>query len=700
VAALCILAHHAGLPDGQLKDLLKPAVKEGVGYPPDWKVKPTIEACQDLAAIEAAITETAASGVVLPTEFRTSFNRSLKPLARMLDVRMLLSALVDADFIETEAWFDGDVAGNRRYRPEGPPLEPARALDILLKHVGELEGNARAAGTADERILAIRRGLIDACLSAADKPTGLFDLTAPTGAGKTLAMLAFALKHAAAHDLRRVVIVIPFLSIIEQTAQVYREIFEPHFGPLYVLEQHSLAGTRERSRALADKEDHCHSDSARRARNQLAENWDAPIVVTTSVQAIESLFAHRPAPCRKLHRLARSVMLFDEVQTLPATWVVPILGTLAHLASPRIGATVVFSTATQPAFKNLAKDVKEFAGATWNPVEIVPEAPKMFAQATRVRIDVYRIRHSAKTSWESLAAEIKEAHSRQVLCIVNLKRHALRLYELLQGEAEGLIHLSTSMCPAHRKAVLDEVREALRQDRPCRLISTQCVEAGVDVDFPRVLRALAPLEAILQAAGRCNRHGTRPGQGLVQVFEPERTEDENDKKDIYPPGYKYAAEEAAAAIRSLDADTLDPADLEFVTRYYRQLYDSGRAKMPTPFEEAVTAEHFATVARQMHLIEQDAINVLVPYDHDEFNRLRSEAQERGSITRAWVLQARPHTVGVFVSGSDRERLQAFLLPFEIHGEESDWWYLSDCGKECYHPQLGLKPPAEFPFLGV
>ena len=252
-------------------------------------------------------------------------------------------------------------------------------MTLLLSHVERLQ-----AGTqADHRVADVRTALHEACLDAAELPTGLFTLTAPTGSGKTLAMLAFALAHAKKHGLRRVVVVIPYLSIIEQTAQIYRGIFAPHFGEEYVLEHHSLAGGgAEQNRT--DNEGNRTEDPERR-RRLLAENWDAPLVVTTSVQMLESLFSNRPSACRKLHRLARSVILFDEVQTLLTSLAIPTLAALSHLAQA-YGSSVVFSTATQPAFTHLHETVKQHCAGGWQPREIVPEPAKLFTPLRRVEV--------------------------------------------------------------------------------------------------------------------------------------------------------------------------------------------------------------------------------------------------------------------------------------------------------------------------
>jgi CRISPR-associated endonuclease/helicase Cas3 len=319
-AALAIQGHHIGLQQASAS-----ALRE---LDPRWLAKnhPLGLRLSD-PDVEALMSEFASDGFKMPTLERSIYEWSpRRNLGDMLDVRMLFSALVDADFLETEAHFQALTPDAKNYRQRGPSLEPSRALATLLTHIGRLAQGSSAAQSVD----ALRADLLTSCLDAANQGPGLFTLTAPTGAGKTLSMMAFALKHAAQHNLRRVVAVIPYLSIIDQSVKAYREAFREMGGPLwlrrYVLEHHSLAGLGRVEGSLTAK------DAAMNQEGLLAENWDAPIVVTTSVQFLESLFANRPAACRKLHRLARSVILFDEVQTLPLRLIVPTLGTLSRLS--------------------------------------------------------------------------------------------------------------------------------------------------------------------------------------------------------------------------------------------------------------------------------------------------------------------------------------------------------------------------------
>ncbi|MEY4195705.1 MAG: hypothetical protein RLZZ226_2073, partial [Pseudomonadota bacterium] len=493
-AALAIQGHHIGLQSLSRDDLLAiNPQKLTENHPQGLALSEA-----DPALLKARLQ---ADGLIPTTPEMPLISGTLKSgFDTMLDIRLLFSALVDADFIDTEAHFQGGREG-KRYRPEGLTLHAETALQRVLAHIHHLATQTRA----DSRVATVRQTVLDASLASAEQQPGLFTLTAPTGSGKTLAMLAFALAHAARHGLRRVILVVPYLSIIEQTAAIYRDLL----GADAVLEHHSLAGLGAEDRATDDEDE--AGQSRERRRRLLAENWDAPIVITTSVQMLESLFSNRPSACRKLHRLAGSVILFDEVQTLPTGLVLPTLATLSHLAC-RYQASVVFATATQPAFEHLHERVQTHVAGGWQPRPIVPNPERLFSPLRRVK------RHwnspDEPLSWPDLAAQLREA--RQVLCIVNLKRQAKTLWEMLDDDDS--FHLSTNLCAAHRQRVLTEVRRRLRDDEPVRLIATQCVEAGVDVDFPVVFRAYGPLEAIIQAEGRCNREGRRSEPGDMHIF--------------------------------------------------------------------------------------------------------------------------------------------------------------------------------------
>lgn len=673
-AALAIQGHHIGLLS--LGRLQETDLRSTRPHPRGLRFTET--------DVSALLGHLRADGIELPPLSSSLFDdKSPATVAGMLDVRMLFSALVDADFLETEAHFRADASGQRFCRPEALELQPGRALDALLQKVRDVAGASRATAEVNR----LRQDLLDACLAAADSPPGLFTLSAPTGAGKTLAMLAFALRHAEKNGLRRVVMAIPFLSILEQTARIYRELLEPVFGDGYVLEHHSLAGTRR------EPGEDAKSDGPRDQQERpeqlarwLTENWDAPLVVTTSVQLLESLFSNRPSACRKLHRLAGSVLLFDEVQTLPPQLAVPTLAALSRLAE-RYGASVVFATATQPAFDHLHEDIKGFAPSGWQPREIAPPDLHLFERARRTRVawDVEK-----PVSWDALAGEL--AGYDQVLCIVNLKRHARTLAERLQQRGvSGLFHLSTNLCPAHRERVLAEVRQRLQDGQPCRLISTQCIEAGVDVDFPRVYRALGPLEAVAQAAGRCNRNGNLPGLGEVRVFLPE--------EEKYPPGgYCQATDATRLLLKRLPLERLeDVQSPDLFCDYYKSLYELAKVAEPSrKIREALDAREFEKMAQLYRLIDQDTISVLVPYDPNAFEDLRAELRATG-LTGKWIRKARPYTVSVF-RPKPSDLLWGYLDPaVRSRGDEdrqSQEWFVYFEASHYDRDLLGLVGPSE------
>ncbi len=660
IPALAIEGHHTGLK--QLKTT------------EDWtnSIARSLHDCPERfteSDINLLLERWRADGFMEPKKLDEHVPDYVHKAAGMLDTRMLFSCLVDADFLETEAHFEGDSQTPHKPRQDGPSLEPERALATLKAHIAQL---AKSKGNGSN-VHEMRQSLYSACLVTASGKMGVFNLSAPTGSGKTLSMLAFALRHAIQHRLSRIVLVMPFLSIIDQTAKTYRDLFsyEAGFRENYVLEDHSNAQTDEDSDQSLESgnggqprpeqgDDHQHD--AARFRRLLSQNWDAPIILTTSVQCLESLMSNRPSACRKLHRLANSVVLFDEVQTLPPDLAVPTLATLARLSS-RYRTSIVFATATQPAFDHLSPQVEALAGAAWKPREMWPDAPHHFATAAkRVRIDW---RHRPPTSWEDLADEINSTPHRQVLCIVNLKRHAQKLTQLLSEKATGdALHLSTTMCLAHRAVVLEKVRQRLAADKRVKLVSTQCIEAGVDIDFPCVYRAVAPLESIAQAAGRCNRHGTRPAPGEVVVFTPMS---QRERECLYPPGgYAAAANHTGVVLDNLcselgenkndrsilqDVEILqNPARLN---TYFRGFYDlNNAAKIKDDLETALRELHFENVAREYRIIEQNAINVLVPYEPERalFEELKSEMRSTANRgpgwLRRWIQRARPLTVGL------------------------------------------------------
>ena len=490
-----------------------------------------------------------ADGVELspPRHTLTGDPRGSKAFPLDFAIRLLYSALVDADFVCTEAHFR-DSTPEQLGRDVAPDLQPGPLLEALERFVAD-----RSTQPRSPPVRQLRASLREACSEAASLPGGLFTLTGPTGSGKTLASLEFALRHALLHGHRRIVIVLPYLSLIDQTVSVIRGLLEfagaPYDDPRYLIEHHSLANGEPTPGASVEGSNEQQEDS-RRLQGLLSENWDAPIIVTTTIQFFESLFSNRSSACRKLHRLASSVILLDEVQTLPARLAVPTLAALTCLTAPPFNASAVLMTATQPAFAHLSPKVAELCGHPWTPVEIVSDPPQLFAQIQRTKF-VWP-KEGQSTSWSELAEVIDGLDPRQALVVVNLKRHAQALLQLIP-ESSGGFHLSTTLCPAHRRLILDRVRNRLTHNEECVLISTQCVEAGVDLDFPRLYRALGPLEAIAQAAGRCNRNGG-PTPGTVTIFRPEP----EPRRQFPDDDYKRAAGVTESLLRE-HGETLDPS---------------------------------------------------------------------------------------------------------------------------------------------
>ena len=395
-------------------------------------------------------------------------------------IRMLFSCLVDADYLDTEQYLDGFRAAQRGGHA---PLSLLRERFNGYMARFSAPGKEPARGSVNET----RAEVLAACRTASRLPPGTFSLTVPTGGGKTLSGMAFAIEHAVIQGKRRIVHVIPYTSIIEQTAGTFAEIL----GDENVLEHHASLEPK-------DEDDENGPDRMKLA----SENWDAPVIVTTSVQFFESLYAARPSKCRKLHRLAGAVIVLDEAQLLPAQLRAPCVDALRQLVE-HYGVTLLLSTATQPMFKEL------------NPREIIADPAALYARLRRTRF-VWPGDMEESETWPGLAGKLKEIPS--FLCIVNTKRDAYELWNALGRD--GVFHLSTWMCPRHRRETLREIRRRLRAGEPVRVVSTQLVEAGVDVDFPVVFRALAGMDSLAQAAGRCNREGGRNGLADVHVFVP------------------------------------------------------------------------------------------------------------------------------------------------------------------------------------
>ena len=565
-------------------------------------------------------------------------------LATELFTRFLFSALVDADRLDTEGCAEDSEKKKQARRWES--FNPESLLDRLENELKQRAQKAKSEGRASAEVMTVRQEVGHLCREAAILDRGLFSLTVPTGGGKTLASMLFALRHAAHHNrsaskenqFRRIIVVIPYLSIIQQTAKEFRDLFESEASAKghVILEHHSQVedepAPKEKKKDRNNTEPNYDSVSER--RRLAAENWDAPIIVTTSVQFFESLFSRRPAKARKLHNIAQSIIVFDEIQTLPPLMLQPILNVLSELANPErpYGCTMTFCTATQPALgKNEDLPVGLENIRPIIPLDIVGTHFRALKRVTYSWPD-----EGTCIPWEELVGTVLQQKVPQALIIVNTRQAARDLHqtfrEQLGSDSDGLFHLSTWMMPVHRLAVLDEVRRRLDrknkhqgQER-CILVSTQCIEAGVDVDFPTVWRAFGPYDSIVQAAGRCNRNGLIKNreEAIVRIFHP---------KDSNPPKGLYSTAIAQTELlRKMGLAV--PEDPDSFPAYFRLLY---QLSVPDEcgIQRARSRLHFKEVDELFEFIEQNTIAVLIRnyYDGEQFDKteggkLYEEAQSR------------------------------------------------------------------------
>lgn len=578
ILAYLIAGHHAGLPDWYSEETGGKALSIRLGA----------EQNHLLDRIPAQS---------IPQEILTQ----AKPTAKLrggaeglhLWLRMLFSCLVDADFLDTEAFMDGDKAAARSgYR------DIADLMDRFDKHMDALASNAD-----NTPVNVIRADILRQCRDKASLAPGLFSLTVPTGGGKTLSGMAFTLRHAVQHKKQRIIYVIPYTSIIEQTAGIFRDIFGDN-----VVEHHANLDP--------DKED---------ARSRLAtENWDAPIIVTTNVQFFESLFAARTSRCRKLHNIVNSVVVLDEAQLLPPEFLQPIADVMNQLAA-HYGVTFVLSTATQPALGSF----QSFGGQPFRGLDDVREimdAPDALYQALqRVEVSVPSDLQTPR-DWQSIADELVKHPS--VLCVVNRRDDARELHCLMTAKEDGkdALHLSALMCGEHRSKVIADIKARLKRNEPVRVISTQLVEAGVDVDFPVVYRALAGLDSIAQAAGRCNREGKQDSLGRVVVFVSPKPA---------PPGLLRQA--AQISVSLLSGNESNVLGRNLAKQFFEHLYVRAPSLDKHGIHDLLTRGarecqiQFRTTAEKFRLIDDTAYQTfLVRYGDNDvlLGKLEKEGPQR------------------------------------------------------------------------
>lgn len=652
VLAFLIAGHHAGLPDGDPADGARASLSARLAAE---NADSQREYRESLAqAVPPDIVDASASLAIMPNA-QSNFS---------LWLRMLFSCLVDADFLDTERYFDSAKFALRGQHPSLAALKSALDGHLATLSAQALRSSAGLINTQRAKVLA-------SCREKATLSPGFFTLTVPTGGGKTLSSLAFALDHAITHGKRRIVYAIPYTSIIEQTSEVFRGVFSA-LGSEVIVEHHSNL----------DVDDKAETHATRLA----AENWDAPLIVTTNVQLFESLHATRTSRCRKLHNLVDSVIVLDEAQMVPRDFLTPILNVLKALVA-HYGVTVVLCTATQPMLASRYEPVsgRKLLDGIDDAREIADDVDGLFAALRRVDVHLPSSMDE-RSDWQTLATRLREQEC--VLAIVSTRADARDLYLALNDP--DAIHLSASMCAEHRSRTLAEVRARLlaRRDgsdlRPLRVVSTQLVEAGVDVDFPVVFRAMAGMDSIAQAAGRCNREGRLNGPGQVHVFNPPHEA---------PPGLLKQGEQTTRSMLAAGqvADPLAPATFR---RYFDGLY----AKDAVDFDRHAIGEllrpdraAFRTAAARFRLIDDDAEAVVVPYKGPD-------GAIAASPVDAWL--------GVLAGDGNarwaRRKLQRYTV--NVHRREFDamlrqgdvvvsagLWLALDCR---YDPRFGLLPAAD------
>ncbi len=606
-----IAGHHGGLADwnaGELGQGLAPRL-DSIEAQTEYA-----EALQAASTAMPALCDAPSKAELLNAALNTSsLSERGQPLARSIWLRMLFSALVDADFLDTEAHFKPKSVDHRAGFPN-----MAQYRDMLNAKLKRMAEQVALQGLTDSAVMQARAAVLAQCRHKASLPPGVFSLTVPTGGGKTLSSLAFALEHACQHGLRRVVYAIPYTSIIEQTASVFGAIF----GAENLVEHHSQAD----------------ADPAQEtARSRLAcENWDAPLVVTTNVQLLESLFADRPSRCRKLHRLAGSVIILDEAQMLPPEFLQPVLDALNVLLT-HYGITLLLCTATQPALTDMAAfDPKRELRGLPVPTPIIDDEAALFAHLQRTTVQ-WPDDLTTPIEWPELLPRLLACPS--ALVIVNTRRDAAELTRALPA---GTQHLSAAMCGAHRQAVVAEIRQRLKAQRegdttPFYVVSTQLIEAGVDVDFPVVFRALAGLDSIAQAAGRCNREGLQ-AQGDVHVF----------VRPI-PKLLTQLCNAAATTVSLHDQALTDALAPEAFERYFKLFYshqpsfDVRDVKTELEDRDGRLQFNFRTAAKKFRLIDdEDQASLLVPYHLIDKQHAHLEpliASLKSGKTDRWLMRA-------------------------------------------------------------
>lgn len=647
-----IAGHHGGLPNSGSVDICEEGTlrQKLSSKIPAWESEnPALQKELSALADQAHLSLCSLPDSVKSQFFKNGYSASFW-------MRMLYSSLVDADFLATEQFISKDQADYRSHSDIPPLAKLAALLETRLTQFTEQ--------SEETPVNQVRAEVSQACLDAASQTPGIFSLTVPTGGGKTLASLRFALQHALQHGMKRIIYVIPYTSIIEQTAEVFRQLFA-ELGDHVVLEHHSnIREAEQDSKTLL-------------WAKLVSENWDAPLIITTSAQFFDSLHAAKPSKCRKLHNIAKSIIILDEAQMLPIKVLHPCLNALSEL--PYYNSSLILCTATQPALSKR----KDFTFGLKDVREIIPHPRQHFERLKRTNVEWAYGDKEALLKEEDIA-EILSQHP-QALCIVDTRRLAANLFHALLVQCkESIFHLSAAMCPDHRSAVLDEVKARLVQGLPCRLISTQLIEAGVDIDFPVVMRSVAGMDSLAQAAGRCNREG-KLASGKMILF---RSEKPSPLDDI-----RKAADSASEILSELqpgsDIFTPDLIEQYFNLHYWRRSKEMDQLEVlsclpDNPSEH--TGYKFRELAKRFKLIDDDSCPVIVPWSPSAKQDCEQLRQAYDATTRRTILRRLQRSI-VSLNPRDYQQLKAIGGIQTVH-EYYD--ILTNTLPEFYNPNIGIQ----------
>lgn len=622
LGAFCIAGHHAGLPDLGTK-----AAEAGEASLQGRLKKelPDFEMVKRHSSLDE------------PIDAKNLCRMYKDNLDAMLLTRMLFSCLVDADFLDTEAFMKPEAPQRGKF----PPIDALHELFFSKL-------NEQGYFSPKSEINTMRTKILRTCMEKGKGGPGLYSLTVPTGGGKTISSLAFALEHAKEHKKTRIIYVIPYLSIIDQTAQIFKDFL----GEEAVLESHSNVNYDAYGK---------ESDLAERMK-LATENWDAPVIITTSEQFWESLYANRTSKCRKLHNIVNSVIIFDEAQMLPVDFLKPCLKALTALTD-YYRCTAVLCSATQP-------ELGRYMGRP--AAEIMEDIPALYRFFRRVTF-----RTDGEKSYEALAEEIgKES---EALCIASTKKEAREIFECING-AEKL-YLSTDLCPAHRMKLIEEIRRRLKEKKECRVISTSIISVGVDVDFPVAYLEYSGLDSLIQGAGRCNREGKRAAEeSVAHIFWTEKG-----KKSPFMKEEKKVTD----LLRNTytDAELTEP---EAISAYFENWYRCKEGDLDyKDIEERAGRWAFAEIGKAFKLIRDSTKSVFIPYDDTARDILRE--LQRGVRSRELMRRAGRYIVNVRYSADHQKESPFSLLlrqgQIEMLPDDEELAFLTD--EKAYDPKLGL-----------